>query len=161
MTPSVLGSVTLGYELLWNQKASQCCGVRLFVDNPVGSAIEARHLLTALAELWPDSAPTLLVQVRDPSLLAGLVALTPPRGLWLELSETQLANPTLAGAPRQAQARGLSFGLERRSRPCAKCQHGAAVSQDPARIDTPPGAGRTARHAAPRHTEPGCCGQHL
>nr|WP_315491188.1 HDOD domain-containing protein [uncultured Rhodoferax sp.] len=108
MTPSVLGSVTLGYELLWNQKR-RCCGVRLFVDNPVGSAIEARHLLTALAELWPDTAPTLLLQVRDPSLLAGLLALTPPRGLWLELSETQLANPTLAGAPRQAQARGLSL----------------------------------------------------
>lgn len=108
MTPSVLGSVTLGYELLWNQKR-QCCGVRLFVDNPVGSAIEARHLLTALAELWPDTAPTLLLQVRDPSLLAGMLALTPPRGLWLELSETQLATPTLAGAPRQAQARGLSL----------------------------------------------------
>lgn len=106
MTPSVLGSVTLGYELLWNQKR-RCCGVRLFVDCPVSNTLDARHLLTALAELWPDTAPPLLLQVRDPSLLAGLLALTPPRSLWLELSDTQLANPTLANSARQAQTRGL------------------------------------------------------
>jgi EAL and modified HD-GYP domain-containing signal transduction protein len=106
MTPSVLGSVTLGYELIWNQKR-QCCGVRLFVDSPVSSAIEARHLLAALAEHWPNTAPTLLLQVRDPSLLAGLLALTPARGVWLELSDKQLANPNLASGARKAQARGL------------------------------------------------------
>jgi EAL and modified HD-GYP domain-containing signal transduction protein len=106
MTPSVLGSVTLGYELLWNQKR-RCCGVRLFVDSPVNSTLDARHLLTTLAELWPDTAPTLLLQVRDPSLLAGLLALTPPLSLWLELTDTQLANTTLANSARQAQTRGL------------------------------------------------------
>ncbi|QTN30291.1 HDOD domain-containing protein [Rhodoferax sp. AJA081-3] len=106
MTPSVLGSVTLGYELLWNQKR-RCCGVRLFVDSPVSSTLDARHLLAALAELWPDTAPNLLLQVRDPSLLAGLLALTPPRSLWLELTDTQLANTTLANSARQAHARGL------------------------------------------------------
>lgn len=106
MTPSILGSITLGYELIWNQKR-QCCGVRLFVDSPVSSAIEARHLLAALAELWPDTAPILLLQVRDPSLLADLLALTLARGVWLELSDKQLATPTLASGARQAQARGL------------------------------------------------------
>lgn len=104
MTPSVLGSVTLGYELIWNAKR-QCCGVRLLVDNV--HALDARQLLAALSELWPASAPLLLIQARDPSLLASLLEHAPVRGLWLEVRDFQLSNPAVAANLRKAHARGL------------------------------------------------------
>ncbi len=107
MTLSVLGSVTLGYELIWNQKR-HCCGVRLFVDthNSHGT-VDARHLAASLSELWPATAPTLLLQVHDPALLAGLLDHAPVPGMWLEVQDTQLSKPSLAASARKAQARGL------------------------------------------------------
>lgn len=107
MTPSVLGSVTLGYELLWNQKR-QCSCVRLFIDTPNSlSAPDARHLVAALSELWPATAPILLLRVRDPALLTSLLDHAPVRGIWLEVQDTQLRQPTVVASARKAQARGL------------------------------------------------------
>ena len=106
MTPSVLGSVTLGYELIWNQKR-RCCGVRLFVEADSRSAVDAHHLLAAITELWPESAPTLLLHVRDPSLLGGLLDHAPVRGLWVEVPDHHLSDALLAGRVRKARARGL------------------------------------------------------
>lgn len=106
MTPSVLGSVNLGYELIWNQKR-RCCGVRLFVEADSRSAVDAHHLVAAISELWPESAPALLLNVRDPSLLAGLLDHTPVRGLWVEVTDHHLAHALVAGRARKARARGL------------------------------------------------------
>lgn len=111
MTTSVLGSVTLGYELLWNAKR-HCCGVRLFVDPHGYAAVDARHLIKTLAELWPGTAntttTTLLLHARDPVLLRDLLAHTPARGPWLEVQDHQLAStPALQTAARTAQARGV------------------------------------------------------
>ena len=108
MTPSVLGSVTLGYELIWNSKR-QCCGVRLFVDAHGPTAVDARHLIKTLAELWPDTAPTVLLHVRDPVLLRDLLSHAPVHGPWLEVPDHLLlaSNPALVGAARAAKARGV------------------------------------------------------
>jgi hypothetical protein len=106
MTPSVLGSVTLGYELIWNQKR-RCCGVRLFVEADRHSAVDAHHLVDAITALWPESAPTLLLNVRDASLLGGLLDQAPVRGVWVELPDHHLSDPLLAGRVRKARARGL------------------------------------------------------
>lgn len=106
MTPSVLGSVTLGYELIWNQKRD-CCGVRLFVEADSRSAVDARHLVSAITELWPESAPTLLLKVRDPSLLGGLLDHAPIRGVWVEVQDHHLADGPMAARVRKARARGL------------------------------------------------------
>ncbi len=106
MTPSVLGSLTLGYELIWNQKR-HCAGVRLFVDTHSHSAVDARHLVTALTELWPASAPTLILQVRSAALLRGLLEHSAPPGIWLEVADHHLHDATMQASVRKAHARGL------------------------------------------------------
>lgn len=106
MTHSVLGSVTLGYELLWNQKR-RCSGVRLFVEADKNSAVDARHLIAAITELWPESAPMLLLHVRSPALLSGLLDHTPVRAVWIEIQDEWLSDALLAGRVRKARQRGL------------------------------------------------------
>ena len=108
MTPSVLGSVTLGYALIWNQKR-RCAGVRLFVEPDSHSAVDARHLVAAITELWSDTAPPLLLQVRSPSLLSGLLDQSPITGVWLEIQDHWLSDAQFASQVRKARARGLSL----------------------------------------------------
>ena len=108
MVHSVLGSVTLGYELIWNQKR-RCSGVRLFVEADSHSSVDAQHLVAAITELWPKSAPTLLLHVLSPTLLSGLLDHTPTQGVWLEIQDHWLSDALLAGRVRKARARGLSL----------------------------------------------------
>ena len=108
MTPSVLGSVTLGYELIWNQKR-RCCGVRLFVDANSRSAVDAQRLITALIALWPDPGPTLLLNVCDASLLSGMLDHAPVRGVWVEVADHHLSDPRMAERMRKARVRGLNM----------------------------------------------------
>lgn len=104
MANSVLGSITLGYELVWNQKR-RCAAVRLFVAPTGPSAVDARHLLDAVAGLWPATAPTLLLQTQSAALLQGLLNQPATRGIGLELPPGWQSDTALADAVRQAQAR--------------------------------------------------------
>ncbi|WP_294769417.1 HDOD domain-containing protein [uncultured Rhodoferax sp.] len=104
MASSVLGNVTMGYQPLWNQWR-QRCGVRLWVDPINGQAVDARHLLDALQELWPASAEVQLLSVRSPVLLGDLLEHTPPGGMWLEVPDAWLDDAALTGLVRQAHAR--------------------------------------------------------
>lgn len=106
MAQSVLGSVTLGYELIWNQQR-RCSGVRLFVEADSHSAVDAQHLVAAITELWPESAPTLLLHVLSPTLVSGLLDHTPTQGVWLEIQDHWLSDALVAGRVRKARARGL------------------------------------------------------
>lgn len=106
MTQSVLGSVTLGYEPVWNLRR-QCAGVRLFVAADSSSAVDASHLLNAIAALWSDAAPTLLLSVQSPALLSDLLDHTPTRGLWIEVPDYALSDAWLAERIRVAHQRGL------------------------------------------------------
>jgi c-di-GMP phosphodiesterase len=60
MAHSVLGSVTLGYQPVWNQWRKRC-GVRLLVDTVGPTAVNAQHLLKAITELWPGCADRMLL----------------------------------------------------------------------------------------------------
>lgn len=106
MVQSVLGSITLGYEPIWNLRR-QCAGVRLFVEADSSSAVDAAHLLHAIAALWSDTAPTLLLSVQSPALLSDLLDHTPTRSLWIEVPDHALADTQLAGRVRAAHQRGL------------------------------------------------------
>ncbi|MFZ3127743.1 MAG: HDOD domain-containing protein [Rhodoferax sp.] len=106
MVQSVLGSVTLGYEPIWNRQL-QCAGVRLFVEADRSSAVDATHLLDAIAALWSTASPTLLLSVQSPALLNDLLDHTPTRGLWIEVPDHALLDPLLAGRARTAHQRGL------------------------------------------------------
>ncbi len=108
MTSSVLGSVTLGYEAIWN-RWRKCSGVRLFVEADSTSAVDAQHLLAAIAELWPESAPQLMLQVRSQSLLSGLLEHAPAKALQLEIAAPWLEDPLMAGRVRKAHQRGVQL----------------------------------------------------
>lgn len=105
MTSLVLGNVTLGFEFIWNQKR-QCAGVRLFVESANSSAVSARHLLEAMSNLWPDTAPVLLLNVQSLDLLGDLLDQTPARGTWLEIPDICLGDAALTQRMGQAHQRG-------------------------------------------------------
>jgi hypothetical protein len=106
MTPSVLGSVTLGYEAIWNAKR-QCAGIRLFAETRGNHAADGQNLLDALAALWPASAPRLLLNPSAPALLHSLLERPVARGIWIEVQDHWLSDPLLLDRVRQAHKRGM------------------------------------------------------
>lgn len=92
MSSSVLGSLSLGYQLLWNH-ARQPAAVRLFVGTPGETPPDARHLLATLADLWPGQAPALLLSVQSKPLLLDLLAQGRHGDPWLEVPQAWLADP--------------------------------------------------------------------
>jgi hypothetical protein len=105
MTPSVLGSVTLGYEAIWNAKR-QCAGVRLSVETRDDHAVDGHHLLDALASLWPAAGPRLLLVPRTPALLHRLLERPAAQNIWIEVQDHWLADAALRERARQAHKRG-------------------------------------------------------
>lgn len=108
MSSSVLGSVTLGYEPIWN-RWRKCSGVRLFVEADRSSAVDAQHLLAAFAELWPESAPQLWLRVSSKALLADMLDHAPAKTLQLEIAASWLDDPLMAGRVRKAHQRGVQL----------------------------------------------------
>ncbi len=106
MVSSVLGSVTLGYTPLWNPRR-QRCGARLLVDSPQHSAVDGRHLLSALAEVWPAAGTGVLLSVQSPALLQDLLEHTPAHSLWLEIQDSQLDGTADLARLRRAAQRGV------------------------------------------------------
>ena len=108
MARSALGSVTLGYEAVWNQKRA-CAGLRLFVEAASASSVEGEHLLNAISELWPESAPPLMLSVRSPTLLGSLLEHPTARGIWIEVPDHFMADALIAGRVRRAQQRSAAL----------------------------------------------------
>lgn len=92
MVPNALGSVSLGYKLLWNRQR-QVCGVQLFLGTHDPAPVDARHLL---------STPS-------PHLLTDLLDHAPVNGPWLEVHASQLQDPALCIRVHQAHRRGLQL----------------------------------------------------
>ncbi|WP_114972590.1 HDOD domain-containing protein [Rhodoferax ferrireducens] len=108
MTPTTLGSVSLGYQLLWNQ-LRQLHAVQLFVGIDDSKPVEAQHFLSALNELWSEQAPTLLLSIQSARLLGDMLANAPAGSPWIEVHESQLRDPALASRVHQAHQRGLTL----------------------------------------------------
>jgi hypothetical protein len=109
MIHTVLGSVSLGYQLLWGQ-LRQLRGVQLFVGIDDTLPVDAQHFLAALEELWSTQAPTLLLSIQSTRLLSDVLDHAPPTGPWIEVHESHLRHdPTLAGRVQLAHQRGLKL----------------------------------------------------
>jgi hypothetical protein len=108
MSQSVLGSVTLGYQPIWNQ-ARQNCGVRLLVDTDNPGAVDGSHLLAAITELRPALGFLWVLGVRAPALLHNLLEHAPAHNFQIEIEADWMADNMLAGRVRKAQQRGLSL----------------------------------------------------
>jgi EAL and modified HD-GYP domain-containing signal transduction protein len=102
---SILGSVTLGFESIWNQWRRRA-GIRLLVDSPNDMAVDARHFFSTLSELWPKSDQVLVLSVQSESLLDNLLEHAATPGVWIEIQDAWLRDAAFAGRLRQAKKRG-------------------------------------------------------
>lgn len=108
MAHTVLGSVSLGYQLLWSQ-LRQLRGVQLFVGIDDMCPVDSQHFLSALAEVWSEQAPTLLLSIQSDRLLADILDNAPADCPWIEVQESQLRDPAMAQRVHQAHQRGLKL----------------------------------------------------
>lgn len=109
MAATVLGNLSLGYQLLWNRQRRPAA-IRLFVDD-AEVTIDARHLLAALRELWPEQVP-LLLSIQWPTLLLDMLDVLDVSGaqeMWVELAQDWLEDPVLSQRVHQAHLRGLKL----------------------------------------------------
>ena len=106
MAHSVLGSVTLGFEPIWDQWR-KLAGHRLWIDAPQPTAVDAAHLLQAITELHSARSLPLLLSVRAPALLQSLLDHPPEPGIWLAIKSEWMNDALLAGRVRNAHQRGV------------------------------------------------------
>ena len=142
MSASVLGHLTLGYQLVWN-RLRHPVAVMLFVERLEGAAVDAHNLLATLSQAWSGRSPKLILCVQSPELLFDLLQNAPPDGPWIAVQEDYLALPSAVERVRAAHVRGLTLLWRGRA------EHGAGaeiqdffalrvVTADPAKA--PPGA---------------------
>lgn len=106
MSSTVLGSVSLGYQLIWNH-LRQLSGVQLFIGAQNTTHIDATHLLSALDEVWSEQAPILILSVQSPQLLVDLLTHANHNSPWIEVHASHLRDSALTERVRQAHQRGL------------------------------------------------------
>ena len=106
MGSTVLDSVSLSYQLIWSQ-LRQLSAFRLFVGVQNAARIDAKHLLSALDEVWSDQGPILILSIQSPQLLGDLLDHASPNSHWMEVHASQLLDPALVERVRRAHQRGL------------------------------------------------------
>ena len=106
MSQTVLGSITLGYEVLWNQHRS-ICGFRIQAESVTRQDIDASHLLDTLDALWPDSAPLLLLSIRSTHLFEDVLDHATAQSPWIEVLERHVSSADTAQKIQNAHARGV------------------------------------------------------
>lgn len=104
MAQSVLGSLTLCYQLLWNRRR-ELAGIRLLAYED-GSQADGGHLLRSLTEMWTAESPTLLVAARSPRLLMGMLEQADGDSPMVEVPVDWLGDEALFEAARAARGRG-------------------------------------------------------
>ncbi len=97
MSHTVLDSIAMGYQLVWN-RARQLAAVRLEVRTLHPEAVDAAHLMQVLGDDWPESAPVLIIAPESPTLLRQALVCDPVQNTWLEVPER-----LFAGQERLAQ----------------------------------------------------------
>ncbi len=105
MSHTVLDSIALGYEPVWN-RARQLAAVRLGVRVVHPDAVDAAHLMRVLGDDWPESAPVLILSVDSPRLLQQAMACPPVRNTWLEVPGDWYDEPAALARVEAAARRG-------------------------------------------------------
>ena len=114
MSQSVLGLLTLAFQMVWDRER-QPVAVLLYIDTAASSAgaapqaVDAAHLLGALAQVWSEQSPTLILSLRPRTLLLDLLQHALPHGPWIAVHAADLADPAVLAATRAAHARGLTL----------------------------------------------------
>lgn len=108
MAHTVLGSVSLGYQLMWNP-LRQLRGVQLFVGIDETTPVDSQHFLSAMAELWSEQAPSLLLSIQSTRLLVDILNNAPTDTPWIEVHESHLRDPAMAQRVHKAHQRGMKL----------------------------------------------------
>jgi c-di-GMP phosphodiesterase len=113
MSQTVLDSIALGYQPVWN-RARQLAAVRLRVETPQPDALDGAHLMQLLGSDWPAAAPVLILSVADQRLLCQALECAPVNNTWLEVPEALFRDPDTLAQLGEATRRGhvlLRHGL--------------------------------------------------
>ncbi len=105
MSPSTLGHVTLGYQMVWGRKR-QPVAVQLFVDDDPAEPVDAAHFLRILEQTWTEQGPRLIICAQSARLAGAMLHCARADTPWLVVQDEWLANPILVDELRQAQRRG-------------------------------------------------------
>lgn len=108
MNHSVLGSITLSYQPIWNA-LRQRSGIQLTVAPHTHGGIDAQHLIAALQEFWPSGQEIQLLHVTSTTLLRDLLQHTHEHRFWLEIPDAWLDNPEYTALLHKAQSHGLQL----------------------------------------------------
>ena len=106
MSKTVLGSITLNYQPIWNQQR-MISGFRIQAEPLNHHHVDARHLLDALESLWRDSAPLMLLSVRSKILLEDLLDQVTAQGPWIEVQESHTSDEKIAQKICAAHSKGV------------------------------------------------------
>ncbi|MDZ4280530.1 MAG: HDOD domain-containing protein [Hydrogenophaga sp.] len=105
LSHTVLDSLALGYEPVWNRER-QLAAVRLCVHPIHAAAVDAAHLMQALGDDWPESAPVLVIAIDSPRLLQQALSCAPVHNTWLEAPAAPFEAPETLAALSVANRRG-------------------------------------------------------
>jgi hypothetical protein len=106
MVHTVLGDISIGYQLIWNASRHQC-GIRLFIGMEEGQSVDAPHLMRSLTELWSEQSPLLILSTVSSPLLSDLLDLMPTPNIWIAVDQAHLQDPVMAQRVHQAHLRGV------------------------------------------------------
>jgi c-di-GMP phosphodiesterase len=105
MSKSILDSVALGYQPVWNaQRHLAAVRLRVFTAHP--EAVDAAHLLKLLDSDWPAAAPLLILSVDTPDMLRQVLDGDPVHNTWLEVPAALFETPEEMTRLGAAAARG-------------------------------------------------------
>jgi c-di-GMP phosphodiesterase len=92
MSHTVLDSVAMGYQPVWNRRR-RLAAVHLSVNPVQPDAVDAAHLMQLLGDDWPVAAPVLILSLRTPELLHQALACKPVPNTWLEVPASLFNHP--------------------------------------------------------------------
>ena len=102
---TVLDSIALGYEPVWN-RARELAAVRLGVRAVHPESVDAAHLMQALGDDWPATAPVLILSIDSPRVLQQALVCPPVHNTWLEIPASQFEHPEILARLNAAAQRG-------------------------------------------------------
>ncbi len=106
MVHTVLGDISLGYQLIWNA-LRHLGGIRLFIGTEEDQSVDAPHLMRSLTELWSEQSPLLILSTASTSLLSNLLELKPTPNIWIAVDQARLQDPVMVQRVHQAHQRGV------------------------------------------------------
>jgi EAL and modified HD-GYP domain-containing signal transduction protein len=106
MDSSILGQVAFGYSpVIDRNRAVTATRVTVFPLKPDGH-VDINQLLATLADIWPESAGQVLLNVAGENLLKDLFGSTPPANFMVEVPAFMACDPANTDAIRELHLRG-------------------------------------------------------